>query len=591
MMKRAKIVCTLGPACGEYDVLKRVAQAGMDVARLNFSHGDHSSHGRHLENVRRLERELKRPFGTMIDTKGPEVRTRGLKGHVPVLLETGSDLILTVDDLEAGDSVRVGVTHASLAREVSPGQSLYIDDGTLHLMVEEVAGSDIRCRVIVGGMLGENKGISVPGTRISLPILTPRDIEDVRWALENRMDFIALSFVRDRSDIMEARRVLEDLGGTLRIIAKIETRESVDSLDEIIEVVDGMMVARGDLGVEIPLEEVPLVQKRIIDLCRYHGKPVIVATQMLDSMIRNVRATRAEASDVANAVFDGADALMLSGETANGAHPVLAVETMSRIIRKTEEGEFPWGRKMSPLNVSSSIPDAVSNAAAMISDQMRAHAVISLTQSGGTAQMVSKYRPRAPIIGATPLETTLRYLTMVWGIQPLFVPMEKSFESALSSSVEIALRESLLNEGDMVVATAGSPIGSPGTTNSIQVVMVAKTLLKGLSLLKKDASGIVVRAFSAAEAVEKMIDDAILVTRQTDRDYVPAMRRASAVICEEGGLTSHAAIVSLELRIPCIVSAPGALNVLDDGMIVTVDGMRGVVYRGMVRLHSDENGV
>lgn len=589
MMKRAKIVCTLGPACAEYEVLKRVAEAGMDVARLNFSHGDHSSHGQHLENVRRLETDLKRPFGTMIDTKGPEIRTRGLKGHAPVFLQSGEYLILTVDDLEAGDSARVGVTHASLTREVSPKQSLYIDDGTLHLVVEDVSGSDIRCRIVVGGELGENKGVSVPGARTSLPILTPRDIEDVRWAIENKMDFIALSFVRDRSDIMEARRVLEELGGALRIIAKIETRESVDSLDEIIEVTDGMMVARGDLGVEIPLEEVPLVQKRIIDLCRYHGKPVIVATQMLDSMIRNVRATRAEASDVANAVFDGADALMLSGETANGAHPVLAVETMSRIIRKTEEGEFPWGRKIPSLNVSSSIPDAVSNAAAIISDQMRAHAVLSLTQSGGTARMVSKYRPRAPIIGATPLEGTLRYLTMVWGVKPLFVPMEKNFEAALASSVEISLRESLLNEGDMVVATAGSPIGSPGTTNSIQVVTVAKVILKGLSLLKKDASGVVVRAFSASEATEKMIDGAILVTRQTDRDYVPAMRRASAVICEEGGLTSHAAIVSLELRIPCIVSAPGAMNALDDGMLVTVDGMRGVVYRGMVRLHSDEN--
>ncbi|MDO9509453.1 MAG: pyruvate kinase [Thermovirgaceae bacterium] len=589
-MKRAKIVCTVGPACVEYDVLKRMAQAGMDVARLNFSHGDHSSHGLHLENVRRLERELKRPFGTMIDTKGPEIRTKGLKSHSPVLLERGRELILTADDFEAGDSTRVGVTHAPLASEVRPGQSLFIDDGTLHLTVEGVSGKEIKCRIIVGGELGENKGISVPGVKTSLPVLTPKDIKDVRWALENRMDFIALSFVRNRADIMEARRVLEDLGGTLRIIAKIETRESVDNLDEIIEVVDGMMVARGDLGVEIPLEEVPLAQKRIIDLCRLHGKPVIVATQMLDSMIRNVRATRAEASDVANAVFDGADALMLSGETANGAHPVLAVETMSRIIRRTEEGDFPWGRKIPPLTANSSIPDAVSNAAAIISDQMRAHAVLSLTQSGGTAQMVSKYRPKAPIIGATPLNGTLRYLTMVWGIQPLFVPMEKNLESALSSAVEIAQKESLLSEGDMVVATAGSPVGSPGTTNSIQVITVAKTLLKGLSLLKRDASGVVVRAFSAAEAAEKMTDGAILVTRQTDRDYVPAMRKAAAVICEEGGLTSHAAIVSLELRIPCIVSASGALSALDEGMTVTVDGRRGVVYRGIVRLHSDESG-
>nr|HPJ48300.1 pyruvate kinase [Synergistales bacterium] len=496
-------------------------------------------------------------------------------------------IILTSEPVEEGDASRVWISHPGLSGEVARGQALFIDDGTLHLTVEKVAGKDIICRVNVGGELGERKGISVPGAKISLPILTPRDVDDVRWALEKKMDLIALSFVRDRSDIMEVRRVLEEIGGNLRIIAKIETREAVDNIEEIIEVVDGMMVARGDLGVEIPLEEVPLVQKMIIDRCRLHGKPVIVATQMLDSMIRNVRATRAEASDVANAVLDGADALMLSGETANGAHPVLSVETMSRIIRKTEEGESPWRRAIPLQTGAPGIPDAVSKAAGMISDQMKSQAVLSLTQSGVTAQMVSKYRPGAPIIGATPHQETLRYLTLVWGVEPLLVPREKDLETALTSAIEIARKGSLLREGDMVVATAGYPIGSPGTTNSIQVLTVAKILLKGLSLLKRDASGEVVKALSAAEADRKMKDGATLVTRQTDKDYVPAMRKASAVICEEGGLTSHAAIVCLELRIPCIVSAADAISVLDDGMIVTVDGRRGVVLRGMVRLHSD----
>ncbi len=402
------------------------------------------------------------------------------------------------------------------------------------------------------------------------------------------MDFIALSFVRDRADIMEARKVIEESGGSMRIIAKIETREAVDNLEDVIEVADGMMVARGDLGVEMPLEDVPLVQKRIIDLCRYQGKPVIVATQMLDSMIRNVRATRAEASDVANAVLDGADALMLSGETANGAHPVLTVETMARIIARTEREESPWSRRL-PEGKVEGIPDAVSKAAAMISDRMQARAVISLTRSGGTAQMVSKYRPGAPIIGATPEESTMRSLSMVWGVTPLLVPMGKDLETALDSATSIALKESLLDEGDLVVATAGFPIGSPGTTNSIQVMAVAKTLLRGLSLQKRDAWGVVVKAFSSSEAGEKMSDGAILVVRQTDRDYVPAMKKAAAVICEEGGLTSHAAIVSLELRIPCLVSAKGALSALDDGMTVTVDGRRGVVYKGVVKLHPDEN--
>lgn len=587
MKKRAKIVCTLGPACEEYEVLERMVQAGMDVARLNFSHGDHQTHGKHLDRIRRLEKELDRPIGTMIDTKGPEIRTGTLKGHMPVVIESGKTIILTSEPVEEGDASRVWISHPGLSCEVAPGQALFIDDGTLHLTVEKVAGKDIICRVNVGGELGERKGVSVPGAKTSLPILTPRDVDDVRWALERKMDLIALSFVRNRSDIMEVRRVLEEIGGTLRIIAKIETREAVDNIEEIIEVVDGMMVARGDLGVEIPLEEVPLVQKMIIDRCRLHGKPVIVATQMLDSMIRNVRATRAEASDVANAVLDGADALMLSGETANGAHPVLSVETMSRIIRKTEEGESPWRRAVPLQTGAPGIPDAVSKAAGMISDQMKAQAVLSLTQSGVTAQMVSKYRPGAPIIGATPHQETLRYLTLVWGVEPLLVPREKDLETALTSAIEIARKGTFLREGDMVVATAGYPIGSPGTTNSIQVLTVAKILLKGLSLLKRDASGEVVKALSALEADGKMKDGAILVTRQTDKDYVPAMRKASAVICEEGGLTSHAAIVCLELRIPCIVSAADAISVLEDGMIVTVDGRRGVVLRGMVRLHSD----
>ncbi len=587
-MKRAKIVCTLGPACLEYGVLKKMIQAGMNVARLNFSHGDHESHGAHLDNVRLAEKELRVSVGTMIDTRGPEIRTGRLEGHVPVTLVPGGVLILSAGWEGDGNPEKVGINYPDLAREISPGDSLFIDDGTLHLVAESVSGSNVVCRVAVGGELGENKGVSVPGVRTSLPVLSRRDIEDVRWALERKMDFIALSFVRDRADIMEARKVIEESGGSMRIIAKIETREAVDNLEDVIEVADGMMVARGDLGVEMPLEDVPLVQKRIIDLCRYQGKPVIVATQMLDSMIRNVRATRAEASDVANAVLDGADALMLSGETANGAHPVLTVETMARIIARTEREESPWSRRL-PEGKVEGIPDAVSKAAAMISDRMQARAVISLTRSGGTAQMVSKYRPGAPIIGATPEESTMRSLSMVWGVTPLLVPMGKDLETALDSATSIALKESLLDEGDLVVATAGFPIGSPGTTNSIQVMAVAKTLLRGLSLQKRDAWGVVVKAFSSSEAEEKMSDGAILVVRQTDRDYVPAMKKAAAVICEEGGLTSHAAIVSLELRIPCLVSAKGALSALDDGMTVTVDGRRGVVYKGVVKLHPDEN--
>jgi pyruvate kinase len=584
-MKRVKVVCTLGPACETKETLKEMAVSGMDVARLNFSHGTQESHGRHLENVRSLEKELARPFAAMLDTKGPEIRTGKLAGGNPVHLETGATVRLTPDETE-GTGERFHVGYEPLLTEIQPGQSIFIDDGTIHLKAGETEGRDLLCEVVVGGELGERKGVSIPGSLSALPILTEKDKDDVRWAVENSLEYIALSFVRDRDDVMEARRVIEDLGGDLRVIAKIETQKAVENLESIAEVVDGMMVARGDLGVEIPIEDVPLVQKRIVDLCRSQGKPVIVATQMLDSMIRNPRATRAEASDVANAVLDGADAVMLSGETANGAYPVEAVRTMTKIIVRTESDErFLPGRSLPYADINR-VPDAVSHAAGLISERMKTRAILSLTQSGGTAQMISKYRPRALIIGATPSKGTWRSLCLVWGVAPLFVEREETLETALATAMERAIDEGLLYEGDLIVVTAGVPVGMRGTTNTIEVVTVGQILVKGLSLLKQDATGRIAKAHNAEEARRKVREGDILVAKHTDRDFVPAMKKAGAVVTEEGGLTSHAAIVALELRIPCIVGAEGALELLEDGIIATVDGSRGVVFRGKVHLHS-----
>lgn len=584
-MKRVKIVCTLGPACEAAETLREMVLAGMDVARLNFSHGTHETHGRHLRNVRLLEKELGRPISAMIDTKGPEIRTGRLEGGKPIRLVTGGLIRLTPDET-AGSGERVHVGYDSLLEEISSGQSVFVDDGTIHLRAESVEGRDLVCRVVVGGELGERKGVSIPGSLSALPILTEKDRDDVRWAVENDLDYIALSFVRNRDDVMEARSVIEDLGGHLRVIAKIETQQAVENLETIAEVVDGMMVARGDLGVEIPLEDVPLVQKRIVDLCRSQGKPVIVATQMLDSMIRNPRATRAEASDVANAVLDGADAVMLSGETASGAYPVKSVETMAKIIVRTESDErYMSFRALSYADINR-VPDAVSHAAGLISERMKTRAILSLTQSGGTAQMVSKYRPRAAIIGATPSRRTWRALCLVWGVAPLFVQREETLETALATAMDRAIDEGFLDEGDLIVVTAGVPVGMQGTTNTIEVVTVGQILVKGLSLLKKDATGRIVKAHSAEEASRKTGEGDILVTKQTDRNYIPAMKKAGAIVTEDGGLTSHAAIVALELRIPCIVGAEGALQLLEDGIIATVDGSRGVVFRGKVHLHS-----
>lgn len=587
MNKRVKIVCTLGPTCSKRETLREMIEAGMDVARLNFSHGTHETHKQHLENVRSLEKVLGRPVASMIDTKGPEIRTGTLYGGSSLRLVSGDLLRLTPEKADGSDG-RVHVGYEALLNEIKPGQSIFIDDGTIHLKAEKTEGSDLICRIVVGGELSERKGVSIPGSLSSLPILTEKDKEDVRWAVENDMDHIALSFVRNRDDVMEARRVIEDLGGHLKIIAKIETQQAVNNLESIAEVVDGMMVARGDLGVEIPLEDVPLVQKRIVSLCRSQGKPVIVATQMLDSMIRNPRATRAEASDVANAVLDGTDAVMLSGETAKGAYPVEAVRTMAKIIARTEADERFWKGPTLPYTDIDRVPDAVSNAAGLIAERMKARAILSLTQSGVTAQMVSKYRPRTPIIGATPSRRTFRALCLMWGVTPLYAKREETLETAIATVMDRAMEEGLVNEGDLLVVTAGVPVGMSGTTNTIEVVTVGQILVKGLSLLKKDTTGRIVKALTAEEAGRKVQQGDILVTKQTDKGFIPALRKAGAVVTEEGGLTSHAAIVALEFRIPCIVGATGAMELLEDGIIATVDGSRGVVFRGKVHLHSGQ---
>lgn len=583
-MRKVKIVCTLGPACTDYDILRQMAEAGMDVARFNFSHGTYETHALNLSQVRRVEEEMGRPIATLLDTKGPEIRTGLLRDGAPVMLQAGQHFTLTTRDVVGGDD-EVSVSYPNMPSEVARGNDIFIDDGTLHLRVEEIDGQDVRCQVLVGGELGDRKGVNIPDADLSVPTLTPKDIEDIRWGLDQNMDFIAVSFVRSRNDIMEVRRVMEEFGGSMKVIAKIETKQAVANLDEIAEVVDGMMVARGDLGVEMPTEDVPLVQKRIIDICRRQGKPVIVATQMLDSMIRNPRPTRAEASDVANAVLDGTDAVMLSGETAKGKYPVKSVETMTKVVMRAEKELRVWQRREQMLERGGSVPDAVSQAAVSIGEEMNARVIISLSRSGSTARMVSKFRPRCPIVAATPLRKTWRELALVWGVYPLLKEEALTAEEATQSALAGALEQGMVCEGDLVVITAGVPVEIPGTTNMVQVHTVGRILVKGLSLIKREASGKVCRALSAEEALDRMRPGDVLVVTQTDRDYVPAMRKASAIIAEDGGLTSHAAIVALELGVPCVVGAEGALRTLQNGMLITVDGARGVVYQGKVKLH------
>lgn len=569
----------MGPACWDEETISELVGSGMNVARLNFSHGDHESHTKTIDNVRKVEEKLRRPVATLLDTKGPEIRTGMLPNHEKIHLEPGKEFYLFFEHAE-GSEYGVYIDYPDLYKEVSIGQDIFIDDGSILLSVEALDPAAIKCRVLVGGELGEKKGVNVPGADLSVPTLTDKDISDIRWGVEHKVDYIAVSFVRTKEDILGVRKVLEDYSGESKIIAKIETRQSVENIDEILAVVDGIMVARGDLGVEMPTEDVPMVQKEIIEKCRSQGKPAIVATQMLDSMIRNPKPTRAEASDVANAVIDGADAVMLSGETASGKYPVGSVKIMNKILMRTEENLREWQRTPKIFFNCGEIADAVSRAARDISETVCAAAILSLTRSGATARMVSKYRPDCPVIALTPSFSTWRELALLWGVYPLICPFTTDVEESVSNSLTIVQEEGLIKGGDNVVFTSGIPLGVPGSTNLVQVYTVGEIIGKGLSLIKRKVRGIVCKAENWEEANEKVTPGSILVVRKTDKDFIPSMERASGVISEEEGFSCHTAVASLNMGLPGIVGVEGIFDQVEDGMLITLDGIRGVVYLG-----------
>ncbi|MDD4160686.1 MAG: pyruvate kinase [Synergistaceae bacterium] len=577
--RKVKIVCTMGPACWEEETISELVISGMNVARLNFSHGDYESHTRTINNVRKVEDKLRRPVATLLDTKGPEIRTGMLADHRKVQLVSGSEFSLFFEPAE-GTAAGAYIDYPDLYKEVSVGQDIFIDDGTILLSVEALDPSIIKCRVLVGGELGEKKGVNVPGASLSVPTLTDKDISDIRWGVEHDVDYIAVSFVRTREDILSVRKVLEEYSGEAKIIAKIETRPSVENIDEILAVVDGIMIARGDLGVEMPTEDVPMVQKEIIEKCRSQGKPVIVATQMLDSMIRNPKPTRAEASDVANAVIDGTDAVMLSGETASGKYPVEAVKIMNKILMRTEKNLTEWQRMPKIISNCGETADAVSRAARDISETVCAAAILSLTRSGATARMVSKYRPDCPVIALTPSFSTWRELALVWGVYPLVCPFTTDVEESVSNSLSIVQEEGLIKGGDNVVFTSGIPLGVPGSTNLVQVYTVGKIIGKGLSLIKRKVRGVVCKAEDSDEANEKVTPGSILVVRKTDRDFIPSMERAAGVVSEEDGFSCHTAVASLNMGLPGIVGVSDIFDSVEDGMLITLDGIRGVVFLG-----------
>jgi pyruvate kinase len=577
-MRKTKIVCTIGPSIDTEDRIQNLILAGMDVARLNLSHGSREDHLRRLKMIRAVSKKIERNVGILFDTRGPEVRTGELKEEF-VQLEEGENFVLTTENI-TGDKHRVSVTYSELHNDLDPGNIILIDDGLITLEVLDIQNRDIECKVIHGGELRSYKGLNIPGSRINLPAVGEQDRIDIELALENEVNFLAASFARSAEDILEIRKLVENKGGNIMIIAKIESREGVENYDSILTVSDGVMVARGDLGVEIPTEEVPLLQKQFIRKCNRLGKPVITATQMLDSMIRNPRPTRAEASDVANAIFDGTDAIMLSGETAIGKFPVESVKMMSKIAVHTEGG---LGYKkiledMRPM-IKKTITDAISYATCHTAYELGANAIITATQSGQTARMVSKYKPKAPIIAVSSRQQIANQLTLTWGVQAVICPPVRSTDEMFNNAIQAAMDAGLVKNGDLVVITAGVPVGIAGTTNLLRVETVGDIIVKGTGVGKKAASGPAFIARTARD-LEKIEEGQVLITVCTDLSSMAAIKKAAAIITEEGGLTSHAAIVAVNLSIPTVVGVKDALSLIKNGELITVDAIRGLIYRG-----------
>ncbi|WP_044477715.1 pyruvate kinase [Paenibacillus antibioticophila] len=473
-MRKTKIVCTIGPSSESLENIKKLIMAGMNVARLNFSHGDYEEHGGRIKTIRQASAELGKSIAILLDTKGPEIRTGKLKVE-PIELEQDELITLTTEEI-LGDKDRISITYSDLPNDVEVGSTILIDDGLIGLTVLDIQGTEIKCRIVNGGTIKSKKGVNVPGVNISLPGITEKDANDIKFGIEQGVDFIAASFVRKASDVLEIRELLEKNNATqIHIISKIENQQGVDNLDEILEVSDGLMVARGDLGVEIPAEDVPLAQKRMIEKCNRVGKPVITATQMLDSMQRNPRPTRAEASDVANAIFDGTDAIMLSGETAAGKYPVESVLTMSRIAEKAESALEYREIFIKQSNAQqTTVTEAISQSVANSALELNAKAIISSTETGYTARMVSKYRPKAPIIAVTTEESTMRRLALNWGVTPVKGQIATSTDEMFDYAMKGGLDSGLVKEGDLVVITAGIPLGRSGSTNLVKIGQIRK---------------------------------------------------------------------------------------------------------------------
>jgi len=581
-MRRTKIVATIGPATESKQVLRQLIEAGATTFRLNFSHGDHEDHAERIIAIRQVAQELGVHIGILQDLQGPKIRLGRFEAG-PISLATGDAFTLTSRQVNCNQAIAT-VTYDKLAEEVHNGCRILLDDGRVEMVVERVDQTDqsLQCRVTVGGVLSNNKGVNFPDVQLSIRALTPKDRRDLAFGLQQEVDWVALSFVRNPSDMQEIRDLIRSHGCTTPVVAKIEKFEAIDSIDAILPLCDGVMVARGDLGVEMPAEEVPLLQKELIRKANSLGIPIITATQMLDSMASCPRPTRAEVSDVANAILDGTDAVMLSNETAVGDYPVEAVATMARIARRIER-DYP--RRILDGQMATTIPNAISQAVSSIARQLNAAAILPLTKSGATARNVSKFRPSTPILAITSEESVARQLQLVWGVNPLLIPEQPSTASTFTLAMGVAQQKGLLREGDLVVETAGTLEGVSGSTDLVKVGIVSAVLGRGIGIGTGSVSGRVHLAKSPEEA-DRLENGEILVVRETNAAYLDAIRKAKGVIVEAEGRQGHLASVAERLGVPVIVGVANATLDLRQGEIVTLELVQGVVHRGAQNPHS-----
>ena len=582
-MRKTKIICTLGPSTDKGDVLRELIANGMNVARFNFSHGSYEEHGGRLANLKALREELGKPVAALLDTKGPEIRLKEFKNGVE-MLEAGQTFTLTTREVEGTKEI-CSVTYKDLPHDVHEGGTIMLDDGLIMLRIEKVTDTDITCTVLNNGKIKTKKGVNVPGVHLSMPYLSQRDRDDIIFGVQQGFDFIAASFVRTAQDVYDIRNLLNEYDSNIRIIAKIENREGVNNIDSILSAADAVMVARGDLGVEIDFTELPGIQKSVIDRSFSFGKPIVTATQMLDSMMVNPRPTRAEISDVANAIYDGTSAIMLSGETAAGAYPVEALKTMSAIAERTEnEPHYRDERFKDAAHGQISVSDATAHAACLTARDVNAAAIVTVSESGNTARLLSKYRPTQPIIACVMNEQVQRQLSLSWGITTLLMGPAKSTDELIEMSTALAQKNGYLHNGELAVVTAGVPVGVSGTTNMIKIHMVGNCLSTGVGVGRENAdltsaSGKACVCRTLDEVRAKFKPGMVLVVPSTTNEMLEYVRDAAALVVEEAGLNSHAAIAGKALLKPTIVGALGACSHIRDGLDIAVDCAHGSVQR------------